>query len=201
MKQLTIILLLLSVGMCPLVLAQGYSIGDEVADFTLMNVDNKMVSLHDYNENKGVVIIFTCNHCPYSVAYENRIEALNKKYKKLGFPIIAINSIDAITFPSDSFAKMKVKAEDKGFTFPYLVDNEQDVLPVFGAQKTPHTYLLDNKSGTLKVAYIGAIDNIARDESRVTKTYLSDAIDALLEGKIPNITKTKAVGCTIKVKK
>lgn len=195
-----ITLLVLAMGITTLATAQGYSIGDKVADFTLQNTDDKMVSLTDYNDEKGVVVIFTCNHCPFSVAYEDRIIALDKKYKKLGFPVIAINPNDPKAYPSDSFEAMKVRAKDKGFTFPYLVDEQQDIFPVFGAKKTPHIYLLENKDNIFRVAYIGAIDNSARDESQVSKTYLSDAIDALIDGKQPNITETKAVGCGIKTK-
>lgn len=188
-------------GISSLTVAQGYEIGDKAADFTLKNVDDKMVSLSDYSEEKGVILIFTCNHCPFSVAYEDRIIALDKKYKKLGYPVIAINPNDPKAYPSDSFDEMKVRAKDKGFTFPYLLDDKQEIYPIYGATKTPHIYLLDKKSGNFKVAYIGAIDNSARDESKVTETYLEDAIDALLAGKSPKVTETKAVGCGIKTKK
>ena len=95
---------------------------------------------------------------------------------------------------------MKVRAKEKGFTFPYLFDEGQKIYPVYGATKTPHVYLLQNKSGIFEVAYIGAIDNSARDESKVTETYLADAIDALLAGKAPSVTMTKAIGCGIKAK-
>lgn len=200
MKKI-IITLSIILGFSALASAQGYSIGDKAADFTLKNVDDKMVSLNDFKGEKGVVVIFTCNHCPFSIAYEDRIIALDKKYKKSGFPVLAINSNDPIAYPSDSFEAMKVRTEEKAFTFPYLFDEEQEVYPVFGAKKTPHIYLLQNRSGVFKVAYIGAIDNSARDESKVSETYLADAIDALLAGETPAVQKTKAVGCGIKAKK
>ncbi|MEN8187824.1 MAG: thioredoxin family protein, partial [Bacteroidota bacterium] len=148
-----------------------------------------------------VVIIFTCNHCPYSVAYQDRIIALDKKYKTLGFPVVAINPNDPELYPADSFIEMKKRAKEKGFTFPYLFDEKQTVYPVFGATKTPHVYALQNKSGKFTVAYIGAIDNSAKDESLVTVNYLSDALDALIAGKKPKITETKAIGCSIKTSK
>lgn len=184
-----------------LAVAQGYTIGDKAADFNLKNVDEKMVSLSDFKDEKGVILIFTCNHCPFSVAYEDRIIALDKKYKKLGFPVVAINPNDPVAYPSDSFEAMKVRAEEKQFTFPYLFDDNQKVYPVYGATKTPHIYLLQNVKGKFKVAYIGAIDDSARDESKVSKTYLADAIDALLAGKKPAVQETKAVGCGIKKSK
>ena len=181
-------------------IAQGYDIGDEVSIFALQNIDNTTVSLNDYDTEKGVIVIFTCNHCPYSVAYEDRIIALDKKYKELGYPVVAINPNDPELYPSDSFAEMKKRAKDKGFTFPYLFDENQTVFPVFGATKTPHVYLLKNQEGKFTVAYIGAIDNNTNDD-KVTLSYLSNALDSIIEGKDPAVTKTKAVGCGIKVKK
>lgn len=198
MKRITsgLVLLLISA----LSIAQGYKVGDTAAEFKLKNVDGTMVALSDFEKEKGVVVIFTCNHCPFSIAYEDRIIALDKKYKKKGFPVVAINPNDPVAYPDDSYEMMIVRAKEKGFTFPYLVDNKQEVFPVYGAKKTPHIYLLQNVDGEFKVAYIGAIDNSARNESQVSKTYLADAIDALLAGKQPEITVTKAVGCGIKTK-
>ncbi len=181
--------------------SQGYKINDEALNFRLTNIDGKQVSLSDYSNNKGVVVIFTCNHCPYSVAYEDRIIALDKEYKTKGFPVIAINPNDPIQYPEDSFDNMKIRAKEKGFTFPYLFDEKQDVFSVYGANKTPHVYLLKNEGGKFKVAYIGAIDNNSKDASQVTEKYLANAIDALLAGKEPNPSETKAVGCSIKLKK
>jgi glutathione peroxidase-family protein len=95
----------------------GYQIGDMATDFKLKNVDNKMVSMADYKEAKGFIVIFTCNHCPYAVAYEDRIIALDKKYKKLGYPVIAINPNNPEVQPQDSFELMQVRAKEKKFTF------------------------------------------------------------------------------------
>ena len=139
--------------------AQGYKVGDEAMNFKLKNIDGQMISLSDYSDEKGVVVIFTCNHCPFSVAYEDRIIALDQKYKKLGFPVVAINPNDPISYPEDSFENMQARAQEKGFSFPYLFDETQKVYPVYGATKTPHVYLLNNESGKLIVAYIGSIDN------------------------------------------
>jgi peroxiredoxin len=181
-------------------MAQGYNVGDKAADFKLKNVDGKSVSLADYDEAKGFVVIFTCNHCPYAKAYEDRIISLDKKYKVLGYPVIAINPNNPEINPEDSFDKMIVRAKDKGFTFPYLFDETQEVYRKYGAKKTPHVYLLNKQGGDLVVEYIGAIDDNYQDASMVKEAYLADAIDALLAGKQPDPSMTKAIGCSIKDK-
>jgi len=177
----------------------GYSVGDTIVDFRLKNIDDTMMSLSDFGEVKGYVIIFTCNTCPYSVANEDRIIALDKKYKSLGFPVIAINPNDPEVVPGDSFVKMKERASNKGFTFPYLLDEDQQVYPKFGATKTPHVYIVTQND--MQVQYIGAIDNSSRDENAVTKTYVANALEALLVGKEIEKKKTRAIGCSIKVKR
>lgn len=179
----------------------GYKIGDSATDFKLKNVDGNMVSLSDYKNAKGFIVIFTCNTCPYSVAYEDRIIALDKKYKPKGYPVIAINPNDPAASPADSFEDMQVRAEEKGFTFPYLFDEGQKIYPKYGASKTPHVYILNKSKGKLKVAYIGAIDNNSHNPARVTKKYAEDAVDALLVGKAPKKAISRAIGCTIKVNK
>lgn len=176
---------------------ESYKIGDKIEDFTLKNIDNKMVSLSDYKNAKGFVIIFTCNTCPYSVANEDRIIALDKKYKEKGFPVIAINPNDPVAVPDDSFAKMKDRANEKGFTFPYLLDVGQKVYPKFGATKTPHVYIVTKND--IKVKYIGAIDNSSRNPDKVTEKYVENALDALLKGVEIQKKETRAIGCTIKV--
>ena len=178
-------------------IVKGYKVGDVIEDFKLKNIDDKMVSLSDYKKAKGFIIIFTCNMCPYSVANEDRIIALDKKYKNLGFPVIAINPNDPAASKGDGFNDMKVRASEKGFTFPYLFDEGQKVYPKFGASKTPHVYIVSKKS--MKVEYIGAIDNNSRDEDAVTKKYVETVVDELLAGKKPSVTETRAIGCSIKV--
>ena len=115
---------------------KGYKIGDIIEDFTLKNIDDTMVSLSDYKEAKGFIIIFTCNMCPYSVANEDRIIALDAKYKSKGYPIIAINPNDPKASKGDSFDDMKVRAAEKGFTFPYLMDKNQDKTAQFNVKIT-----------------------------------------------------------------
>jgi peroxiredoxin len=182
-------------------LGQGYKIGDKASDFSLKNVTGKMVSMADYTDAKGFVVIFSCNHCPYVIAYEDRMIELHKKYATKGFPLIAINSNDPEVQPQDSYEKMIERANEKNFPFEYLFDEGQKIYPVYGATRTPQVYLLNKKGDDLIVEYIGTIDNNYKDASQVTETYLANAIDALLAGQKPSVTETKAIGCTIKVKK
>lgn len=179
----------------------GYGIGDKATDFKLKNIDNKMVTLAEQADTKGFVIVFTCNHCPFAKKYEDRLIALHNKYAPKGYPVIAINPNDAKAYPEDSFKKMQERAEEKSFPFVYLHDASQKTAKAYGAKKTPHVYLLNKEGKDLKVAYIGAIDDNAKDEKGVKDSYLADAIEALLAGKKPTVNTTKAVGCSIKWKK
>jgi peroxiredoxin len=178
----------------------GYEVGDTVADFKLKNTNGKMVALTDYKNAKGVIVIFDCNTCPYSKAYNDRIIALNTKYASKGFPVVAIQPNDPTISPGDSFEEMVKHAEKNGYEFPYLFDESQSVSKAFGATNTPHTFVLKKEGNTFKVAYIGAIDDSARDKNAITKKYVEEAVDALLSGKEVTTDKTKAIGCTIKWK-
>lgn len=177
---------------------KGYKVGDNAADFKLENIDGKMVSMSDYKDAKGFIIVFTCNTCPYSVANEDRIIALDKKYKSKGYPVIAINPNDPAAQPGDSMDKMKQRAKDKGFTFPYLLDAGQKVYPEYGATRTPHIYILEKKGDKNVVQYIGAIDDSSRDPEAVKEKFVENAVDALLAGKKVEKTYTRAIGCSIK---
>ena len=178
----------------------GYQVGDEVKNFTLKNVNGKMVSLSDYKDKEGVIVIFTCNHCPYAKAYETRIMDLDKKYASKGFPVLAINSNDPEQEPEDSYVNMKIRSDNMHYTFPYLFDETQDVAHAFGANRTPHVFLLQNVKGTFKIAYIGAIDDDIDDGSAAQHKYVESAIESLKNGKQPDPNFTKAIGCTIKFK-
>lgn len=178
----------------------GYNIGDTVADFKLKNVDQKMVSLSDYKSTKGVILIFDCNTCPYSKAYNSRIIELHAKYATLGYPVVAINPNDPAQSAGDSFERNVEQARRKGYTFAYLTDEPQDVTRAFGATNTPHVFVLQRVGNDFKVAYIGAIDDNARDQSAVKNKYVETAVDALLQGKPVPTVKTKAIGCSIKLK-
>jgi len=177
----------------------GYKVGDVATDFSLENIDGKKVSMADYSDAKGFIVIFTCNTCPYAVAYEDRIEALNKKYASKGYPVIAImpNNIDVK--PGDNMEAMKARAKAKGFTFPYLMDAGQKVYPQYGATKTPHVYILEKTKKGNVVKYIGAIDDNYKDADAVTETYAQDAVDALLKMQEIKVKETRAIGCSIKV--
>jgi len=176
----------------------GYKVGDIAADFSLKSTENKMVSLKDYKDAKGFIVIFTCNHCPFAKAYEDRIIALDKKYANLGYPVIAINPNNPEKQPEDSFELMKVRAKEKGFTFPYLFDQGQKIYPLYGATKTPHVYVLQKTAKGNEIKYIGAIDDNYEDESAVKQKYVENAVNSLLQKKEIAVKETKAIGCSIK---
>ncbi|WP_108807782.1 thioredoxin family protein [Aquimarina spinulae] len=177
---------------------KGYSIGDVATDFKLKNVDNSLVSLEDYKDAKGFIVVFTCNHCPYSVAYEDRIIVLDATFKTKGYPVVAINPNNPKAYPDDSFDNMQIRAKDKGFTFPYLFDDGQKIYPQYGATKTPHVYVLEKTPQGNIVRYIGAIDNNYKDASAADQKYVEDAVNALLKGEKVPVEVTKAIGCSIK---
>jgi peroxiredoxin len=198
LKSVLLLVIIISVSAFTLKTTNsGYKVGDTTEDFALKNIDDTIVSLANYTEAKGFIIVFTCNMCPYSVANEDRINALNIKYEILGFPVIAINPNNPNASKGDSFAAMKVRATEKEFTFPYLFDEGQKVYPKFGATKTPHIYIVSKQA--MKVEYIGAIDNSSRDAEAVTEKYVENAVEALLAGKKIEKATTNAIGCSIKV--
>ncbi|GGD88672.1 hypothetical protein GCM10011312_10700 [Planktosalinus lacus] len=177
----------------------GYEIGDVATDFSLKNVDGKMVSLADYTDAKGYIVIFSCNTCPYVVAYEDRMIELHNKYNNKGYPVIAINPNNPELSPGDSFEKMKERSKDKNFPFAYVFDEKQEIFPQYGATRTPHVFLLEKTAKGNVVRYIGAIDDNFKDASAVKETFLENAIDALMNKKEVPVTTTRAIGCTIKV--
>jgi peroxiredoxin len=194
-----LVLLLGAFTLNPTMLNDGYAIGDKATDFELKNVNGEMVSLSDYTDAKGFLVIFTCNTCPYAVAYEDRIIALDKKFSEKGVPVIAINPNNPSVQPGDSFDKMKKRAAEKGFTKPYLLDEGQKIYPQYGATRTPHVFLLEKtKEGNI-VRYIGTIDDNYQDEDAVETRYVENAVDAMLKGQEIEVAKTKAIGCSIKV--
>ena len=176
----------------------GYQVGDKADDFQLKNFNGEVVSLADYTDAKGYIVIFTCNTCPYAVAYEDRIIELHKVYGEKGYPVIAINPNDPSIKTGDSVKAMKQRATEKDFPFEYLFDESQMVFPKYGATRTPHVFLLDKDR---IVKYIGAIDDNSQDASAVKVKYVEEAIAAIEKGKEPNPSFTKAVGCGIKSKK
>lgn len=179
--------------------ANGYQIGDEASDFKLKDVNGTMVSLSDYKDAKGFIVIFSCNTCPFVVASEDRMIALDKEFKQKGYPVIAINPNNPKVQPDDTFALMQEKAKEKAFTFPYLYGGFEGVYEQYGATKTPHVYLLKKEGGKNIVKYIGAIDDNVRNASEVKERFLANALYELLEGKEITVKETKAIGCSVKV--
>jgi peroxiredoxin len=180
--------------------AAGYMVGDKAMDFSLQNVDGSYVSLSDYEDAKGFIVVFTCNGCPYAKAYQERIIDLDKKYKEKGYPVIAINPNDSDVRPDDKLEAMKQRSDEMGYTFPYLKDATQEVYRAYGATRTPHVYVLTKDGGDMMVSYIGAIDDNYQDASAVEEQFLANAVDALLAGQAPDPDFTRAIGCTIKTK-
>jgi peroxiredoxin len=178
-----------------------YKVGDVVSDFSLKNVDNKNVSLSQFSNAKGFIVVFTCNSCPVAKKYEKRVEQLDKDFSSKAFPVIAISSNDVQINPGDSFEDMQKRAKSESYTFPYLYDESQAIAKQFGATNTPHVYVLAKDGNKLVVKYIGAIDNNVEDASKADKKYVADAVNSLLEGKDPIVASTKAIGCGIKWKK
>lgn len=194
LSGLALVLLIMMAATGP---GEGYQIGDKATDFELKNIDGEMVSLADYPDAKGYIVIFTCNECPYAKMYEDRINELNNNYASKGYPVIAIMPNDPSIQPGDSYENMQERAKAKGFTFPYLIDEKQEIFPQYGASKTPHVFLLN---ADRVVKYIGAIDNSARDASSADQKYVELAIAAMEAGVDPSPSTTKAIGCGIKVK-
>jgi peroxiredoxin len=176
----------------------GFNVGDKATDFNLKNIDGKTVSLADFKDARGYIVIFTCNTCPYARAYESRIVKLHEKFADQGYPVIAINPNDPDIQPGDSYEAMVQRATQQGFNFPYLVDVDQQVAKTYGAVRTPQVFLLEKD---LTVAYIGAIDNNYKSDDESNTKYLENAVQSLMNGKSVEVSKTKAIGCGIKWKK
>ncbi len=180
--------------------AEGYEVGSRASDFKLLNIDGNFVSLSDYKDAKGIVLIFSCNHCPYVKAYEQRIIEIHNKFAEKGYPVVAINSNDSTLQPDDSYSAMVKNAHEKKFPFAYLLDNNHEVQEKYGAQRTPHVFLLQKVNNEYIVKYIGTIDDNAMKLEEVQEKYLENAILALVDGKEPDPNFTKAIGCSIKKK-
>jgi len=173
-------------------------LGEKAADFKLKGTDGKTHALADYGDKPVLIVVFSCNHCPYVVAYEDRMIAIQRDYAAKGVQLLAINSNDAEEYPEDSFAEMVKRAKEKSFDFPYLRDDSQAVARAYGATHTPHLFVFD-KGRTL--AYTGKIDDNWQEPAKVKQRYLRDALDALVGGKKPSEPETHAIGCTIKWKR
>ena len=171
--------------------------GDQAPEFNLKGVDGNSYKLSAIKGQKGIAVIFSCNHCPYVKAYEDRMIALSKEYQPKGVQFVLINANDPAKYPDDSFENMIKRAKEKNYPFPYLFDETQQIAKVYGAQRTPEIFLFD---AGLKLRYHGAIDDNWEFPDKVTKRYFKEALDALLAGKEPAVKDTAPVGCTIKWK-
>ena len=163
----------------------------------LPGTDGKKYSSSDFQNTPVLVIVFSCNHCPYVRAYENRIMELQQNYSKRGVKVVAVNSNDAVNYPQDDFPSMMKRAKDMNFNFIYLRDENQDVAEAFGATHTPQFFVFD---GERKLQYKGKMDDNWEEPSQVKQNYLREAIEALLDGKKVQIPETYSIGCTIKWK-
>ena len=172
-----------------------------IDDFSLKNVDGNMVSLSDYPDAKGFIIIFTCNHCPFAKLYPPRLNELSGKYTSMGVPLLAISSTDTITYEEDSYENMIKKSMNEKFKFPYLFDGSQTVAKDFWAQKTPHAYVIWKVKNNWIIKYSGAIDDNGAESDKVSLAYVKNAVEALLSGKDIEIKETKSIGCQIYFRK
>lgn len=166
-------------------------------DFNLPGVDGKNHSLKELADKKAVIVIFSCNHCPYVQAYEDRIISIQEDYEGKGVRIVAINSNETEGHPDDSFEDMVKRAKEKKFNFLYLRDDSQEVAKAYGATHTPHVYLFGSNR---ELAYTGKIDDNWQKPEKVQKRFLREALDAVLAGKPVPEPETFAIGCTIKWK-
>jgi glutathione peroxidase-family protein len=171
-----------------------------ISNFSLVDVSGKIISLNDYKKAKGLIVIFTCNRCPFAKLYVERMNKLNANYTSKGFPLIAINATDAIDFPEESIESMKILSTTKKFNFPYLKDSKQLAAKSFGANKTPHAFVLLKENKQWKIKYSGAIDDNGVEPEKAENKYLENAILDLLSGKEVAVKETRSIGCSIKYK-
>ncbi len=169
--------------------------GESAPDFSLPAVDGQTYSLSGFTDKSLLVVVFSCNHCPYVQAYEDRLVAVQRDYADRGVQLVAINSNEDLHHKDDSFENMVKRAKAKGFNFPYLRDASQTVAHSYGATHTPQLFVFD---GNRRLRYTGKIDDNWQNPDEVTRRYLREALDALLRDDDPAEPATHAIGCTIK---
>lgn len=179
---------------------KGYTLGDAVADFRLKNVDGRTISLADYRSQKGLIVVFMSNHCPFAKAYEDRVSALDRKFSSQGYPVLAIMPNDPTAYEEDSFENMKVRARDKSFPYAYTIDETQATARAFGVTRTPQVYVLKQTNNQFILEYVGAIDDSPQDEASVQRRHVDEAVSSLLAGRPVQSPITKPIGCAIKWK-
>lgn len=173
-------------------------ISSKAPEFELIGVDGNTYSLNSFKYKKGIIIMFTCNHCPYVKAYEERIKEIQKDYNDKGIQIVAINSNDSDQYEDDSYEMMIKRSKEKDFNFVYLRDEDQTVARAYGATHTPQAFLFNEKR---ELVYEGKIDDNWKEEDKVNIKYLRNALDELLNNSEISVPETFSVGCTIKWKK
>ena len=172
-------------------------IGRQAPDFDLPGVDGRNYALKDFKGAKVLIVVFSCNHCPYVVGSEDRTNVFHAEYRPKGVAMIAINSNETENHPGDSFEHMVRRAKEKGFEFPYVRDDTQDVAKAYGALRTPHFFVFDKSR---KLRYTGRMDDNPRQPGRQTTRELRDAVDALLARRKPPVEVTNPIGCNVKWK-
>ena len=177
-----------------------YKVGDEVADFTLKNVDGRFISLNNFPSAKGFIIVFTSNRCPVAKVYQKRLIELNSKFAREGYPLILINPNDPVAYAAESFDNMRQIADKNNYNFPYLQDTGGKLAATFGATRTPEAFVLNNERGKIILRYAGEIDDNAHDAIGVDQKYVEQAIERLKVQFPVRIRSTKPTGCGIKWK-
>lgn len=175
---------------------KGPDTGRVIKDFSLLNFDGKYVSLNDLGNAKGAIIIFTCNHCPFAKLYPARLNALNEKYKPLGFPLLAINPMDSVLYESEEYPQIRKKALADKINFPYLQDASQSVAKQFNANHTPQAYVIVREPAGWVVRYCGAIDDNGEHAEKATP-FVANAVNDLLSNRAVSKPVTKSLGCKI----
>lgn len=170
-----------------------------VSNFKLKSATtNKWVSLSDYKEAKGFIVIFTCNKCPMAKFYSQRLNQMDAKYKKMGVPLLAVNSMDTLAYADESFKLMQKKIKKEQLTFPYLQDKKQNVAKEFKATHTPQAFVIwKSKTGKFVIKYQGAIDDNAGEPDKAKHHFLIDAVEELLQNKEVTTSKSESFGCRI----
>lgn len=172
------------------------SINKMILDFSLKNVNGKMISTNRYKNAKGFIVVFTCNHCPFAKLYSKRLNDLHAKYSKLNVPLLAINSMDSLVYEEETFELMKQKAKIDKFNFPYLQDANQTIGKLFGAEHTPTAYVIWKEKNHWTVKYVGSIDDNGEHPEKATP-FISNAVDELLQNKNVTEAETESFGCRI----
>lgn len=199
--MLATVLFLLLTGIS--VLAQpvkGYSLGDAVADFKLKNIDGLPISLSNYRDRKGLIVVFTSNHCPFSKVYEERLMMIDRKFAGQGYPVLAVMANDPEAYTEDSFENMQDRARVKNYPYSYAMDEAQSMARAFGAIRLPEVYILKQNAGQFILEYKGAVDDNPQDAGSVQRRYIDEAVSSLLADRPVQSPITKPIGCGIKWK-